>query len=186
MKSTSTLTFKINNHHGGVLSVTDNNSTLVSSISGNTVTLSDVDKLSSGTYTVTVTSGKTELYNSKSVTYTLNVNCINTCPTGTTEISGKCCPSGYTRVVGNYCVKYTYTVSGNKCQYTAHASYGWAMTIYELNNQPACSQSNYYVSAIKENGVEVTKCKNCIITCQNDDITNCTVSATTKPNICVQ
>lgn len=72
--SKSSLSFDIESSHGGSLSVTDNSSTVSTSISGKTVTLKNLENASVGSITVTVTCGATSNYTSASASYTLTIN----------------------------------------------------------------------------------------------------------------
>ena len=75
---TSSKTFTVNSSHGGTLSVSDNNSTATSSISGSTVTLGRLGSINAGTsITVTVTSAATTNYYSASKTYTHSITKAN-------------------------------------------------------------------------------------------------------------
>ena len=71
--SKSSVTFTVTGHHGGTLTVIDDNGTATSSVSGNTVTLSNLSSISSGTIKVTVTSSATGEYNAASASYTLTI-----------------------------------------------------------------------------------------------------------------
>ena len=74
---TTSKTVTITNHHGGTLSVSDNNNTASSSVSGTTVTIGSLGSIAAGTtITVTVTSAQTNQYNSASATYTLLIDYI--------------------------------------------------------------------------------------------------------------
>jgi len=67
--------FNISSHHGGKLQVSSNNSTVYGSLSGNTVTISNLTNVSQGTtIAVTVTSAETDAYKSASNTFRLTVN----------------------------------------------------------------------------------------------------------------
>ena len=72
---TSSVSFTVSSSHGGEYSVSDNNATATSSVSGNTVTVGNIGTLTSGTVVVvTVTSDETNNYTSASATYTLTIS----------------------------------------------------------------------------------------------------------------
>ncbi len=110
---TSTLSFTITSSHGGTYIVTDNNDTATSNVVGNTVTISNLDTLASGsTIVVTVTSAGTNNYNEATATYTINItNAI---------LSG-----GSVTITGNNIVGETLTANVTDTSPVASYSYEW-------------------------------------------------------------
>ncbi len=79
---TSSKTFTVTSNHGGTLTVSDNNATAQASISGTTVTVSNLGSISAGTtIKITVTCSATQNYNSASAVHTLTIEKANISPT---------------------------------------------------------------------------------------------------------
>ena len=71
---TASTTFAVKTNHGGTISVSDDNSTATSAISGTTVTISNLNTLSAGTTVkVTVKVAATTNYKAASATFTLTI-----------------------------------------------------------------------------------------------------------------
>ena len=71
---TTSKTFTVTGSHGGTLSVSDDNATATASISGSTVTISNLGSLNAGTVVkVTVKAAESTNYTAASATYTLTI-----------------------------------------------------------------------------------------------------------------
>jgi hypothetical protein len=71
---TDSITFTVTDSHGDELTVVDNNNTATSSVSGNTVTVSNLSTIDAETeIVITVTSEETDEYEEASATYTLTI-----------------------------------------------------------------------------------------------------------------
>ena len=110
---TNSVTFTITSSHGGTHTVTDNNGTAASSIVGNTITVSDLETLASGTtVVVTVTSAGTNNYNEATATYTIN-------------ITNAILLGGSVTITGNNIVGETLTANVTDTSPVASYSYEW-------------------------------------------------------------
>lgn len=110
---TSSVAFTITSSHGGAYIVTDNNDTATSNVVGNTVTISNLETLTSGsTIVVTIKSEETSNYNEATATYTINIaNAI---------LSG-----GSVNITGNNLVGETLTANISDTSPISTYSYEW-------------------------------------------------------------
>ncbi|MBR6253399.1 MAG: hypothetical protein IKR04_06165 [Clostridia bacterium] len=90
---TASKSFTVSSHHGGTLSVSDNHDVATCSVSGTTVTISNLSGISCGanesvcpTITITVTSAATTNYKQASATYTLKI-IDDVAPTGSISVN---------------------------------------------------------------------------------------------------
>ena len=101
---TTSKTFTVTGSHGGTLSVSDDNATATASISGSTVTISNLGSLNAGTVIkVTVTSAESTNYKAASATYTLTI----------TKKDGEITLSDPSVTVPYGTEKYSFTASGS-------------------------------------------------------------------------
>ena len=146
---TASTSFTVSSHHGGTLSVTDNNATASCAVSGTTVTCSSLGGLNAGTtITVTVTSGQTNNYNAQSATYTLSITQISACQMSVSNPSTQYTGASYNlgSLVSNNKGTVTYALkSGGRNTTTASTLSGSTLSIGAMST---ANDDNQYVDVV--------------------------------------
>ena len=143
---TSSTTFSVLTNHGGTLSVTDDNATATCSISGTTVTISNIGTLNVGTTVkVTVTCAATGRYRAASATFSLTFTKID----------------GYVTLDANKSVPYK-TASTTFAVKTNH---GGTLSVADDNSTATCSISGTTVTISNIGSINVGTTVKVTVTC---------------------